>query len=306
MSTIGAFLEKNTEKALFAISGNNLIELSPELVEIISFDEPICAAAFNDDDSELLISTSDKKVMCFSYPSLEQKWSKVIPRKSNIIFYHNNQWIVYDRFGLMFPIDSTTAASPAIYASIVSMPTSGCANDKFCSITDRDGHIRLYNTDLASHTIEYALNGHRSYVLAAKFLGDYIVSASNDGTIKIWDTKKPNADTGLETIVDQQMEKFSVIEDVFGNAENVCILWKNKSAEKLLTVVNKDLTITTSTAPAFAAKYYEFNGKKYFSNETTPVVSIDGTDLDFSSIAGNTANEQVTAELLLKMKERGE
>ncbi|KAL3274500.1 hypothetical protein HHI36_015882 [Cryptolaemus montrouzieri] len=217
---------KNWGQCIVFCSGHQLIIHNAEKTETITLPEAqscenrngkehgnISNLCISKDSSLIAVSTENKQIVVFNKQLIVVKNFNVGRVSSQICFTPDNSLIVADKTGDVYLYNlSSEIISPLLLLGHMSVVLDVLVTDcgKYIITCDRDEKIRVSRFP-NSYNIQSFCLGHKEFVIALKTIGNKLISASGDGTIKCWDYINGN-ELGMinvnESIDKQDIHKF--------------------------------------------------------------------------------------------------
>jgi hypothetical protein len=154
------------------------------VAELRGHKKPVNSVAFNQDGTQLVTAGADGTAIVWSVKS----------GKSEVVLRTHRELIIKKKKGI-FPVhfNVTQEPRPAIYSAAFSQ------EGNFVVTGDVQGVVRVW--DIQSNTEVRRLNGHYGPVRSVSFSRDgLITSASEDGTVRVWNPCKPEPNVYLGRI----------------------------------------------------------------------------------------------------------
>lgn len=154
-------------------------------------DRTISSLAISKNGQYIAVSTENKQVVVFDN-NLTPKRNFIVNRvASKVVFTNQGDILVADRTGDVFLYKFDEKAEPTLLlghlSMILDMELSDCG--KYIATCDRDEKIRVSHFPNTYNIVSFCL-GHEEFVTGIRFVSNILVSASGDGTVRIWNYLK--------------------------------------------------------------------------------------------------------------------
>lgn len=189
-------------------------------LEVLNKEQRTINTVIVSSNNNIAVSTENKQVVVFT-PTLSVTKNFIINRTaSKILFTKDEDILVADRTGDVYLYKfSDKKTEPVLLlghlSMILDMALSEC--EKFIVTCDRDEKIRVSHYPNTYNIVSYCL-GHEEFVNCVKIVKNLLVSASGDGTVRLWNYTKGQELTKINTnqfISDKNLlEQFSAEMDL--------------------------------------------------------------------------------------------